>query len=133
MGRPTKFSVEVVDRLCAAIRLGATYELACAAAGISYDTLNAWQNGKGGIPATAFRQFLDALKKAEGEAVVRALERINQATEDGHWQTAAWLLERRYPNHYGRRPPAPAADDSEREPRKLIIRVIDHLPDTEAA
>lgn len=47
-------------------------------------------------------EFSDAYKKASNEAELRALARI---TEHGkkEWQAAAWLLERRNPERWGRR------------------------------
>jgi hypothetical protein len=34
--------------------------------------------------------------------VVVSLERIHAAAQEGAWQAAAWILERRYPHEYGR-------------------------------
>jgi len=42
------------------------------------------------------------LEKAEGDAITRNLAIINKAAHDGTWQAAAWWLERRYPQEYGR-------------------------------
>jgi hypothetical protein len=93
-GRRTKYSPEVVKRLTDAIRLGATYELACAYAGISEDSFARWR--------AKYADFAEAIKEAEGGAAVGWLARIEQAAKDGTWQAAAWKLERRYPEQYGR-------------------------------
>lgn len=93
-GRRTKYSPEVVKRLTDAIRLGATYELACHYAGIGTTQFYEWQKRK--------PEFADAIKEAEGGAAVGWLARIEQAAKDGTWQAAAWKLERRYPEQYGR-------------------------------
>lgn len=93
MGRPTKYSEAVVQRLTTAIRLGATYAAACGYAGISDDTLANWRTTKSG--------FSERLARAEGEATVRWLTKINHAATDD-WRAAAWMLERRYPREYGR-------------------------------
>jgi hypothetical protein len=95
MPRPSKYTAEAVTRITDAIAVGATYQLAAQYGGISYETLRAWAIDK---PA-----FSDALKEAEGRAVVRWLEKIEAAANDGVWQAAAWKLERRYPQAYGRR------------------------------
>lgn len=50
-----------------------------------------------------YLQFMQAIKEAEGHAVTRWLEQIDAAAEAGSWQAAAWMLERRYPQEYGRR------------------------------
>jgi transposase len=94
MGRKSKYTPETVKKLTDAIKLGATYELACGYAGITYETLRVWLATK---PA-----FSEALKEAEGAAAVGWLARIEKAAQDGTWQAAAWKLERRYPADYGR-------------------------------
>jgi hypothetical protein len=94
-GRPTKCTPETVGKLTQAIQLGATYELACNYAGIDYSTFARWMNEK--------RDFREAIKEAEGKASVVWLAKIEQAASEGNWQAAAWKLERRYPEQYGRR------------------------------
>lgn len=74
--------------------MGATYELACQYANITYETFNQWMKGK--------PEFSEAIKEAEGRAVVGWLAKIEKAANDGSWQAAAWKLERRYPSTYGR-------------------------------
>lgn len=94
MARPTKYTPDVVERICEAISMGATYELAAGYGGISYDTFNDWRQSKS--------QFSDLVKEAEGKAAVGWLKKIESAADDGAWQAAAWKLERRYPQDYGR-------------------------------
>jgi hypothetical protein len=118
IGRPTLLTPKTIEAITNAIALGATYELACQYAGISRTTFFMWkQKGEaererlanGGKPDSAlgrkmrpFLDFLNAIEKAEGEAVVLWLAKIEQAASDGNWQAAAWKLERRYPKLYGR-------------------------------
>lgn len=94
MARKSKFTPDTQARIVQAIELGATYELAASYGGIHYDTFRTWMNEK---PA-----FSEAVKAAEGKAVVKWLAKIEQAASDGNWQAAAWKLERRYPGDYGR-------------------------------
>jgi hypothetical protein len=42
------------------------------------------------------------MQDAEGDAAVRWLAEIELAAKNGTWQAAAWKLERRYPQDYGR-------------------------------
>ena len=42
-GRPTALTPEVHDRIMQALRLGATYELAAAYGGVSYETFRKWR------------------------------------------------------------------------------------------
>lgn len=105
MGAPSKFTPQTVEKLVQAIRLGATYELAAKSAGISYQTFNEWRAGRSfpkGTTAAQKAEFSDAIEKAEGDAAVQWLAKIEKAANDGAWQAAAWKLERRYPGQYGR-------------------------------
>lgn len=94
MARKSKYTPETVDKLTQAIRLGATYVLACDYAGISERTFRSWME--------AYPPFLQSVKEAEGAAAVGWLAKIEKAASDGNWQAAAWKLERRYPQMYGR-------------------------------
>lgn len=93
-GRKTKYTPDTVKRILDAIQMGATYELAAGYGGISHTTFYEWINTK--------PEFSDALKEAEGKAAVGWLAKIEKAANDGAWQAAAWKLERRYPNNYGK-------------------------------
>jgi transposase len=95
MARPTKYTPDVVQRITEAIRLGATYELACQYAGINYMTFNRWMDSKS--------EFCEAVKAAEGKGAIQWLAVIEKAAKEGTWQAAAWKLERRYNKDYGNR------------------------------
>lgn len=95
MARPTKYVPETIDRVLSAIAIGAPFTHACHYAGISFETFNEWRKDK--------PEFSEQVKNAEGKAVVGWLERIEQAAKDGNWQAAAWKLERRLPEEFGRR------------------------------
>jgi transposase len=107
MARPTKYTPEVVGKVTQAIKLGATYELAAAYAGIAESTFYDWQARK--------PEFSEAVKSAEGTAAVGWLARIEQAASAGNWTAAAWKLERRYPEMYGRTVQDHRVKDSEIE------------------
>lgn len=94
MARPTKYTPDVVDRIVKAVELGATYEHAANYGGIHYDTFNTWREKK--------PEFSEAIKAAEGKAVIGWLTKIEAAATDGTWQAAAWKAERRYPHDYGK-------------------------------
>ena len=92
-GRKTKYTPETVEKLTQAIRLGATYRLACQYAGIGESVFYEWQQTK--------PEFVDAITQAEGAAAIKWLAIIEKASNDLP-QWAAWKLERRYPRDYGR-------------------------------
>jgi transposase len=89
MARPTKLTDEVRERVARAVRLGASYEHAALAGGIDYSTLRRWLLKGERARSGPSRQFCEALKSAEGTAVVMWLAWIEQAASDGHWRAAA--------------------------------------------
>lgn len=102
-GRPTKFTPEVLNRLYSAIRLGHTYKHACMYAGIDWSTFHAWRSGQfpKGVTDDQKQEFYDNLARAEGESVNTKLATIAMHSKDD-WKAAAWMLERRHPDDYGR-------------------------------
>jgi transposase len=92
-GRPTKYDPEAVKAIIGAIELGLPYRHAAAYGGITDDTFAAWRK--------KYPEFSEAVKAAEARAVAGRLARIRRA-EDESWQAAAWYLERRYPQEFGR-------------------------------
>lgn len=95
MAARSKYTPERVKRFLDAVRLGSTYRLAAAYAGISHETYANWLDSK--------PEFFAAVKEAEGQAVVGWLAKIEKAANDGNWQAAAWKLERRLPEDFGRK------------------------------
>lgn len=111
-GRKTKYTPETIAKIVQAIRTGATYQLACQYAGIHHDTFYEWMKTK--------TEFSEAVKEAEGAGAVELLARIKKEAAEGTWQAAAWILERRHPEMYGRqRQEITGADGGE-----IVIRVI---------
>jgi hypothetical protein len=49
-----------------------------------------------------YQEFREAVEKAKAEAEVRDVTLIDKAAKDGSWQAAAWKLERKFPNKWGR-------------------------------
>ena len=103
MGRPTKLTAAVMTKVCQALLLGATYELAAKYAGVGYSTLKLWRSqAQTAKPGTLGYELLERMEAAEGQAGLRWLGQIEQAAQQGNWQAAAWKLERRWPDQYGR-------------------------------
>jgi transposase len=93
MARKTKYTEERAQRIIQAVEVGATYRLAAAYAGITDDTLTNWRK--------RYSDFSERLVAAEGRAGIRWLSRIEEAAKDD-WRAAAWKLERRHPEEYGK-------------------------------
>lgn len=111
-GRKTKYTPETVAKIVQAIKTGATYQLACQYAGISHETFAQWMKHK--------PEFSEAVKESEGAGAIELLARIRKEAAEGTWQAAAWILERRYPEMYGRqRQEVTGADGGD-----IVVKVI---------
>ena len=96
MARPSKLTPDTQTRFVAAIKLGLTYELAASYAGIDVRTFYAWMKRGAEEDDTIFSQFYHAVKQSEGHAAASCMARIVKAAEGGQWQSAAWIMERRF-------------------------------------
>ena len=117
MARPTKIiNKEIVAKIVKAIRAGNYIETAAAYAGISKNTLYDWlrrgerekqrletnPRSRMRTSEVPFVEFSDAVERALAEAEVRDVTIIAKAAET-QWQAAAWRLERKFPDRWGRR------------------------------
>jgi transposase len=103
MGRRTKLTPEVHNLIVEAIRVGNYVETSAQAAGITKQTLYRWlEQAEDDNADQIYRDFRDALESARAEAEKMDLEIITRAAHDGSWQAAAWKLERKHPNRWGR-------------------------------
>lgn len=135
MGRPSKISNEIKHKIITAIRAGNYIETASAYAGISKSTLYDWlrrgerekqraeENPRYKIRKSEqpFVDFSDAVEKALAEAEVRDVAIIGKASEE-QWQAAAWRLERKFPDRWGRK-----RLDIEHS-GEIGIKIIDDIP-----
>ncbi len=102
MARPSKLTADLQRRVVEAISLGATLEHAAQYGPIDYATLRRWVVAGEKNPGTPYGDFRMAVLEAEARAVVVWLAQIEKAARDGDWRAAAWKLERRHPQIYGR-------------------------------
>jgi hypothetical protein len=102
----------VKEKFLTALAKGASYCIACGYAGISYNTLRRWMKAAEAIadlfeeqiethPDRVYFDFYCDVRRVESYAALKWLEKIDEASQF-HWQAAAWKLERRHPNDYGR-------------------------------
>lgn len=101
-GRPTKLTREIHDRIVTAIRAGNYIETAAAHAGIHKDTLYHWLKRGREASSGPYRAFSDAVQKAWADAEIRDVTLIAKAAEK-EWTAAAWRLERKFPDRWGRK------------------------------
>ena len=101
LGRPTKLTPEVQTTIVNALASGVYLETAASVAGISRDTLNAWLKNGAQCKSGVQKDFSDAIKKALATAETRLVDTVNLASQQ-QWQAAMTLLERRWPQRWGR-------------------------------
>jgi transposase-like protein len=105
----SKFTEENRAAILRYLEAGNTVETACRMVGIHRSQLYRWlQRGEEARPGTTFRRFYDDVQAAEARAEVRAMTILQQGMrDDPKW--AAWYLERRRPEQWGKRsPPEPS-------------------------
>jgi len=94
----------VVDRLLKALKEGHTMTDSAVFAGVSYKTINSWLNqGAEAEEGTLARDFYKEVELAKTMAIDDCVKSIKGAAKRGTWQAAAWFLERRSPEVYGKR------------------------------
>lgn len=103
MGRNGKLTRELCDTICENLRRGNYITTSCRACGITTKTYYNWKR-RGEKGEEPYATFLERTDKAEAEGEMACLEVIyNSAIESGNWLSGAWILERKYPNRYGKR------------------------------
>lgn len=133
-GRPTKLTPELQEEMIKVIQAGNYVETACAFVGLSKNTFYDWlkraareterlaKNPRARMKKSEapYVEFSDAVKRAQGQAEVRDVLLIAKAAEHV-WQAAAWRLERKFPDRWGRRSP----HEEVHKDQGPLIQVID--------
>jgi hypothetical protein len=91
------------SKLCDAIRSGNFLETAATYAGVDESTLHRWLKRGRRKRKGSYHDLAVAFDKAVADSEVLGVARITKAANDGSWQASAWLLERRFPENWGRR------------------------------
>jgi transposase len=99
-GRDTKYDAERAGIILRVIARGNTRANAAGQAGICERTLRSWV-ARGNRGEAPFAAFAAALKKAERKAEGRMVGVIRRAAPTT-WQAAAWWLERKFPEAWGK-------------------------------
>lgn len=105
-GRPTKWTPEIQERMCAARRKGLSREHCCALVEIVPNTLVYWEKqGEAGVEPYA--GFCRAFERASAELAESCLDTLDHARngtlpKGAEWTPAGWKLERIFQKTYGR-------------------------------
>ena len=98
IGRPTKCTPEVTERICAEVARGMPKKYAAALAGVDYSQVNDWEK-RGAEGEEPFATFARALGDARATHIAMRLQAIDSG--EGDWKRQAWLLERLEPTIFG--------------------------------
>lgn len=98
-----KLNPETQDKIVIAVRAGSYVETAAAFAGVGRSTLYDWLRKGANQTEGIYRDFSLAIEQAMAAADVRDISIIAAAAKKGVWQAAAWRLERKHPQKWGRR------------------------------
>jgi hypothetical protein len=137
LGRPTKMSRAVADRIIEATRGGATREAAAAAGPIARSTLYMWLRQGRLYPDSREGYFVAELDAAEDEAERRCIA-LWQGHFERDWRAIAEFMGRRWPDRWGRQPtrggpdgPGVVISDDERAKAlcERLERWLDEQPD----
>ena len=107
MARPTKLTAETQEKIVRAIRAGNYPEVAAAHAGIHPATHYRWME-RGALEGDApeddpYRHYRAEVERALADSEAAEVGLIVKAARDGDWRAAAWVLERRFGDRWGRR------------------------------
>lgn len=75
----------------------------CQAHGINRTTFYEWKRRGEKASSGIYRDFYEAVNRAEAESEKKYVGVIKDAANTGTWTAAAWWLERRYPDRWGKR------------------------------
>ncbi|MFX4303012.1 IS630 transposase-related protein [Alicyclobacillus tolerans] len=89
-------------KIVEAIRAGNYIETAAAYAGVNKSTIYDWLKRGARGDGAEFVSFSNAVEKALAEAEMRDVLIIGNAAKE-NWQAAAWRLERKFPERWGRK------------------------------
>lgn len=102
-GRKTKLTKELIHEAANLIKAGNYTETVCQYLGFHKSTWYRWmaegENAKSGLK----KEFYLEIKSAESFAEISNVNVVRKAAQEGNWQAAMTFLERKFPEHWGRR------------------------------
>jgi len=116
MGRKSKLhNSKTVENLIQTLRAGVSIEVASQCIGVARSTMYGWiQRGEKarlrleeGLEINdreeEYLELLEKVERAQAEREIQAVTTIKRAGARGSWRASAWLLERSFPERYGRK------------------------------
>jgi len=91
----TLLTKDVADDLKDKILRGLTEQQACEMVGVGYRTYTTWMS--------KYPLFKEFIRRIKAQVEHDALLYVKEAMQGGTWSAAAWFLERKWPQRYGKR------------------------------
>ena len=120
-----KLTDDLIEKICGIIAEGNYFKTATLAVGISETTFYRWKERGERAKSGIYRKFWESVKRAEAEAEQKYLGVIKDAANDGTWQAAAWYLERKHFDKWGKKEKHEVTG-KDGGPLDNIVRVIEH-------
>jgi transposase len=100
-GAPSRFEPEIAKKVLDLLARGNYIETAAAAAGVSKVTIYTWLKRGARSRKGPFHDFAVAAEKAQAEAEVLDLARLEKMAMKGDFRAISWRLERRNARRWG--------------------------------
>lgn len=123
VARPGKLTAEVQAEICRHLREGLFRRAAAGLVGIPEQTVSLWFNRGAGETRGRYRDFFDAVNRAEAEFMEDASRKIvdSASSNPKHLQ---WLLSRRFPELYGRRDNVTPENPEDKAAEQAAVREL---------
>ena len=98
----SKLTKRVCETICDGLKKGNYVTTCCQAVGIDNKTFYNWKK-RGEKGEEPYKTFLEKVNESEAIGEMIHLEIIHDTAVSGNWLSSAWLLERKYPQRFGKR------------------------------
>ena len=104
IGRPPKLTPEMIEQNCDLLIEGSTIARSAVITGVSESTIYRWLAiGKSEGPEPIYVELVARVGEAIESSEFELLQRMRIAgSKPDHWRATAWMLERRFPEKYGK-------------------------------
>ncbi|MFY9125354.1 MAG: hypothetical protein WAO32_00115 [Defluviitoga tunisiensis] len=123
MARKSKLTKELIKEAYKLVAAGNYDKDVYPILGIDKSTWYRWLSDGEKAKSGLKREFYDTVKKAEKDAIARNVALIQRAAQEGNWQAAAWWLERKYFEDWGRKDKLDLSAD--KDGFKIVVEYAD--------
>ena len=102
--RPPKLTLEMIEQICDLLIEGSTIARSAVITGVSESTIYRWlAMGKSEGAEPIYEELVARVGEAIESSEFELLQRMRIAgSKPDHWRATAWMLERRFPEKYGK-------------------------------